>query len=352
MERRKEINGRLVQWIAEKVEREYAKDISLVLIYGSYVNGTANSRSDVDCCFIPKTERGYEMATGFILEGVGYDIFPMSWERVERIACLRENLTPLVGDAEIIFCGSAEDMARFQGMQEKLQCCLADGAYVREIAEERCREAGRLCGMLEHVRTETEAWKLAGMVIMTLADAVAVFHHEYFHFGLKRQFEDLMKMQEVPEEIVEGYRSVVKAASGDEAAAYARKMLTDVCRHLRIAVPPVQAAVEDARLGGEAIDGMQLAGLYEEISSTFNKIYVSCEAGNAVLAFLSAVCLQRELDEVGEYDLLEAFDHRALGRLAEAARKIEAEFVGLIEENGGRIRRYGSFEEFAAHEGC
>ena len=185
---------------------------------------------------------------------------------------------------------------------------------------------------------------------MTLADAVAVFHHEYFHFGLKRQFEDLMKIQKVPEEIVEGYRSVVKAASGSEAAVCARKMLADVCRHLGVAVP-VQTAVEDASPVG-AIDGMQLAGLYEEISSTFNKIYVCCEAGNAVLAFLSAVCLQRELDEVGEYDLLEAFDHRALGRLAEAARRIEAEFVGLIKENGGSIRRYGSFEEFAAHRGC
>ena len=42
----------------------------------------------------------------------------------------------------------------------------------------------------------------------------------------------------------------------------------------------------------------------------------------------------------------------ALDRLAEAARRIEAELVGLIEENGGRIRRYGSFEEFAAHRGC
>lgn len=160
-----------------------------------------------------------------------------------------------------------------------------------------------------------------------------------------------MKIREVPEEIVEGYRSVVKASGGDEAAACARKMLADVCRHLGIAVP-VQAAVEDASPGGGAIDGMQLAGLYEEISSTFNKIYVCCEAGNAVLAFLSAVCLQRELDEVGEYDLLEAYDHRALDRLAEAARRIEAELVGLIEENGGRIRRYGSFEEFAAHRGC
>lgn len=42
MERRKEINGRLVRWIAEKAEREYAEDISLVLIYGSYVNNKQN----------------------------------------------------------------------------------------------------------------------------------------------------------------------------------------------------------------------------------------------------------------------------------------------------------------------
>ena len=144
---------------------------------------------------------------------------------------------------------------------------------------------------------------------------------------------------------------MVKAASGSEAAVCARKMLADVCRHLWVAVP-VQAAMEDARPGGGAIDGMQLAGLYEEICSTLNKIYVCCETGNAILAFLSAVCLQRELDEVGEYDLLAAFDQRELGRLAEAARRIETEFVGLIEENGGRIRRYGSFEELAAHEGC
>ena len=60
---------------------------------------------------------------------------------------------------------------------------------------------------------------------------------------------------------------MVKASNGDEAAACARKMLADVCRHLGIAVP-VQAAVEDASPGGGAIDGMQLAGLYEEIKFT------------------------------------------------------------------------------------
>lgn len=92
MQKRKEINDRLIQWIKNKVKTEYADDISLVCIYGSYLNGTANSKSDVDCYFVPKTTRGYEMAVTFILDGVGYDIFPMTWERLGAIAELRTDV--------------------------------------------------------------------------------------------------------------------------------------------------------------------------------------------------------------------------------------------------------------------
>ena len=38
-----------------------------------------------------------------------------------------------------------------------------------------------------------------------------------------------------------------------------------------------------------------LAGLYEELCSPFNKIYVCAQTGDAVLSVFSAVCLQKEL---------------------------------------------------------
>ena len=352
MESRKEINGKLVQWILDKVKGEYADDISLVLIYGSYVNGTANSRSDVDCYFIPKTERGYELSMGAVIDGVGYDIFPMSWERVERIAGLGESLLPLVGDAEILYCGKESDRARFQAMRERLQRNLRDDGYVREIAAGRCGEAGRLCALLERAPSISAARKIAGMMLMTLADAVAIYRHEYFHFGLKRQLEDLeSRIPGVPRDIVRDYRDVVEAADQAAVTSSAKKMLEDVCGYLGAAVPP-QEIPEDAGAPAERVDAGRLAGLYEEISSTFQKIYVCCESGNGVLAFLSAVCLQRELDEAGDagcppYELLEGFDCKNLDVLAGTARKIEEELVRLIEENGGHIRRYESFAAFA-----
>ena len=121
MEKRKEINDKIVAWIMNKVKMEYSDDISLVLIYGSYINGSANSKSDVDCYYIPKTEHGYNMAVDFIIDGVGYDIFPISWERVVGIADLHESLSPLVGDVQIIYYSDASDLQRFKDLQVRLK---------------------------------------------------------------------------------------------------------------------------------------------------------------------------------------------------------------------------------------
>lgn len=316
MEKRKEINDRLVQWILHKVKTEYADDISLVLVYGSYITGNANSKSDVDCYFIPKTDHGYNLAADFIIEDVGYDIFPISWERVEGIADLQECLSPLVGDATIIYCNSTSDVERFQMMQARLKNNLLNDGYVREIATKRCEEAGKLCAMLSQNRNASEIRKIAGSIIMILADAVAVYNHDYYHFGLKKQFEDLQNnFPNVPRDIVNGYRNVIEATDADNVIKYTMKLFEDVCKYLDVTVS-LQEVSENESFTVNKINASWLAELYEEISSTFNKIYVCCEMGNYMLAFLSAVCLQRELDDAKEagcpiYELLNDFNYKA-----------------------------------------
>lgn len=348
MEKRIETNSRLVEWIVHKVKTEYPNDIALVLIYGSYVNGTANSRSDLDCYFIPKTERGYGLARTFILDGVGYDIFPVTWERVAGIADLQETLSPLVGNVRIVYCNSTEDARRFHALQERLRHNLKDDAFVRKVALDRCQAAGRLCAMLGRETDLCQIRKIAGSLIMMLADAVAVYHHGYYHFGLKKQFEDLQNCFSA--DIAEGYRKVIEAGQSEEIAKHALKLYKDVCCHLHVPCW-LPESVETGNIAAGSVDASYLAGLYEEICSTFNKIYVCCETGNHILAFLSAVCLQRDLDEAREagcpdYDLLCDFNHTELWKLSAAAQKIEADLVRLITENGGQIRKYDSIEQF------
>ena len=353
VEERKEINDKVIQWIINRVKTEYADDISLVLLYGSCMNGTANSKSDVDCYYIPKTERGYQFAADFIIGGVGYDIFPLPWERVEGIADLHENLSPLVGDATIIYCNCASDAECFSAMQERLRRNLLNDAYVKEIAAGRCEEAGRLCAMISHSRNASEIRKLAGNIIMTLADAVAVFNHDYYHFGLKKQFEDLQhNFPDVPRAVAEGYQKVIEAADTDDVVKYAAALFETVCQYLGVTCNVQEVPVSKEPTVGKA-DAPWLASLYEEISSTFNKIYVCCEAGNYILAFLSAVCLQRDLDEAREagcpaYELLSSFHYKELHNLSETARRVERDLVQLITDHGGHIRQYDSFEQFAS----
>lgn len=352
MNKRKEINDKVVQWIANKVKTEYADDISLVLLYGSYINGTANNKSDVDCYYIPKTERGYNLGIGFIIDGVGYDLFPISWERVERIADLQECLLPLVGDVQVIYCGDSCDLERFKNVQTKLHSNLDNDEYVKGIAQKRCEDANRMCEQLKLGGSLSEVRKMAGHVIMTLADAVAIYNHDYFHFGLKKQYEDLKSnFPNIPQNIVTGYKQVVISLSANDVIERTVDLLKNVCDYMQITVETNLDIKVNQVTVAEEVNASWLAGLYEEISSTFNKIYVCCENGNYMLAFLSAVCLQQELDDAKEagspsYDLLSSFDYRELAKLEERTRMIETDFVELIKNNDGKIKSYDNFEQF------
>ncbi|WP_234121236.1 nucleotidyltransferase domain-containing protein [Clostridium hydrogenum] len=52
-------NDMIVDWVVKKIKKDYKDDVSLLLTYGSYENGTANPLSDVDFYFIPKTKNAY-----------------------------------------------------------------------------------------------------------------------------------------------------------------------------------------------------------------------------------------------------------------------------------------------------
>ena len=66
-----------------------------------------------------------------MIAGVGYDIFPMDWERVRNIANLEEGLLPLVGDVKVLYSASEEDLGRFRGLQVQMKDNLAD---IRNVA--------------------------------------------------------------------------------------------------------------------------------------------------------------------------------------------------------------------------
>ena len=345
-------NDRLIRWIQRRAEG-FRGDIAVIAAYGSYINGTANPRSDVDCYFVPKTERGGKFAATFILAGVGYDIFPMNWARLERIADLRDPLTPLVGDVRLLYCDTEADLERFGRLQQALRDNLNDPARARAAAKERYALARALYAGMAHTRGLTGARVLAGRILMALADAAAAWNQEYFHFGLKRQFADLQRFQNMPAQFTDDYLRVIQAESEAQTTAACASLLASFSAYTGWDAPvpggPPAEQPQAAAQAGAAPNPCyaSLAGLYEEIRSSFQKIYACRESGDAVLAFLCAACLQSELMEISrEYDFFHAYRFGDLQPLASAAEKAENALVRSIEAAGGRIKRYADFAAF------
>ena len=328
----KQTRDRLVSWIEKTVRQHYAGKVALVCLYGSHINGTANERSDVDCYFVPKTEEGLALARTFLLEGVGYDIYPAPWERLERIAALKDSHQPLVGDVQVLYADGPDDLAKLEAVQRLLKDSLSDPVYRQTVAQGRFQRA---CSRLPSAGDDLKSARLSsGGLLMDVAEAFAFGQGTYYHYGLKRQFSDLLAL-EVPAEMKADYLAVLQAQTPAEIAA--------ACRRLLERCPwPVTEKREPVEWGSRP-PAQQLAGLYEEISSTFLKIYRCAEVGDPVLAFLSAVCLQWVLPWT---DLLTCYRYDDLKTLAENACKVERQLRMELESAGVLLNAYKTFEEF------
>ena len=349
---RRQINENLKRWIRNRAEEKFADDIALILCYGSAVNGTANEMSDLDCYFIPANDNAYDFCLDFILAGVGYDIFPMTWERVEGLAALNESLLPCLGDVEILYCRSEEDKVRFLSLQQKLKENLADKTYCREAAKKRLLEGWNLyCS----VPTPWEGMdrSFLGGTAQLLAEGVILSQGDYFHYGAKRQVEELSALPRLPENFLEDYKAVAFSKTVEEAKEHALHLLENTACFLGETLPQkINVEVPPRREKGTV--WADVAQWYEEVSSTFNKIEVCCETGNPVLGFFTAATLQRELfwlhleQSLPYYGLLDGLSAADLPELLKRARAIEKELVASILQGGAVIRKFESFGEFEA----
>jgi len=124
----------LLATIVEKIETTYSEDISLLICYGSYVTGNYGATSDIDFFFVPKTKKGYQLGYQFILNNVGYDLWPVSWERLTHISNLEEKLASILMDGEVLFAASEDDLLRLDGLKNNLQQNLNNEAITSKIS--------------------------------------------------------------------------------------------------------------------------------------------------------------------------------------------------------------------------
>ena len=351
-----EKENRLTKWVINKINAEYEGDIALLLA----VKGHATDHDGHGECFdyfIPATKRGNDLAQTFIIDGIGHDLYPRSWERVERSADLEE-MAVVLANAEILYARSQKDADRFRALQEKQQSNLKDTVFVYRKALERVESAMELYQSLVFEVKPYRTRSKAAYIHLYLSQAVAYLNHTFadspifsekqaYSWEQESRIYHCPELYDVPASFFENARRLLSVS---DAAKIKKIMYALVCS-TRDFVLARRPAVEETR---QVIDYQGLSDWYQELSLTWRRIHYFCENNMVEEAYHDACYLQDELVviaqefQIEELNLLDSFSPDHLSYLDLRCQKLEQFIRSIITDAGISINEYASVDEFLA----
>lgn len=347
--------NRLTEWAIRKIETEYKEDIALLIaVTGHSTDGDGHG----ECFdyFIPATERGYELSQTFIIDGIGHDLYPRSWERVENMASLKDFPTLCLADAKILYSRTKEEEERFLGLQKKLSENLKDKIFTYSAALENLDAAMDVYRTLMFEDKRSMAWMAAGFIVRNLTKSIALINASYADSAVfteeqaregnaKNSLYHCPDMKEVPDSYFLYGKAMLKAKNIEEIRNLSYLLIEGTRRFLQERKPE---SCKDKKKS----DFTELAGWYQELSLTWRRIRYFCDRHMVEEAYNDACYLQYELmivtEEFGlpEIDLLDSYDSGNLKLLKEQSIKTEKEIRNILENHQVTVNEYPSVDAF------
>lgn len=328
----------VTDWVIKAVKENYAEDIALIVAHDSL---RIDEGEPIMNYFVPITDKGRLFARTFILEGKGFDIWGIEWERLEGFSNLMEYNTTCLADGEILYARTPADKERFEGLKKRLAENLANPELRRARALEAFAQARQI--FLQMLFAKGSDVKLgAGYVMDYLARAIAFSHGGYFKKAQTDQIAELLEMGGIPAGFEELYSAIIRQKDEVAQKQQCYEMIGMVGKFLMNPQPP-QA---------EEHNFQDLADWYGELSYTWLRIRHYCAAGDAVKAFMWGIMLQDELNHVcadfglPKMELMAAYDSGCLSQFSAHAGLLEKEMRQRITDGGGIIHEYQSREGF------
>ncbi len=353
------MTNQLTEWVIEKIKNEYPDDVALLI----GIKGHSTDGDDHGECFdyfVPATKRGEELAETFIIDGIGHDLYPRSWERLQESVNL-DDMAIVLGNAKVLYVRSREDELRFLEMQAQFFRNLADPGFTMKKALQRVEEAK---GLFLEMCFEKKLYrvKMLSAGIQQLLSQAAAFVNGTFAedplFSEAQAYDACPEsriyscpdLAELPDEFFLLGKRLLKENCAGTLRETARRLIetTEEFLEEKKEAAPAFAAEKDAL----APDFSAFASWYQELSLTFRRIRYFCGKGMPEQAFCDAANLQSELLEVSrtygiaEYSLLDAFEPENLLHLKLRADRIESEIRDILNVHGIRINEYDSLQAF------
>jgi hypothetical protein len=334
---------RLADWAVKKIEADFQDDVCLLLEHRT-LKLDKDMEAKTFSFYIPATNRANGLARTFIIDGIGYDLFPMSWERIERMADVKEYNTTCLADAEILWAKSDEDRQRFVSLQARLQANLQNPQYMLERARKWFDTVKEI---YQDTLFEERLYKVrenAGYICDLLSIAVAFTNGRYFAHGQTSQLNELASMKKVPADFAKLYESIIRELSPD--------IQKRLCHELIINTKAFLDAQDLHPASSASPDFSELAAWYQELSYTWRRVYNWCDMKDPLNAYIWCCNLQNEVDEWGvkfgitDIDIFSFFMPDDLSGFRKRAEAVEAKFRQAISEHGVKLDEYKTVEDF------
>jgi hypothetical protein len=342
-----EKNNSLINMVIGRAKRDFSEDIAIIGLTGSFSTGDYHEKSDLDLMIINNTDRGWGIASCFILGDVGYDIYCTPWEtRIEAEASLKSPMVSHLVDLEILYCAKPEYLEKFNSYKQR-----ALDALAKPIGKE-CIERAKACIdiakqeyanalLAENIGSVRYA---AGGALYNLINAIVNLNNTYFKRGIKRYLEQMATFKYLPDEFEKKYMAVVEAKTIDEIRQASYDMLKSaVTLYEEMYVNLVEQPVPTYN---------NLCGTYEELwCNCRNKVIASTESKDKSYAYHTALGAQGFLDEMTKYrgtkkfDLMKYFDSDDLTLFKDAFFRVMDEYLEEYNKVGRKVERYDSIEQ-------
>ncbi len=345
----------LTNWVISRIENEYKDDIALLIA----LHGHTTDDDQHGVCFdyfVPATERGNELSETFIIDGVGHDLYPRSWERLEESVNLND--MPIVLDgAEILYARSKEDEERFLNLKKRMFDNLNDAKFVYGKALEYMDEALEIYRTLIFEELSYRIMAEAGYIHLFLSKAVAVMNHTYAEEPIMSEKQALNSnaesriyhcpaMKQVPKGFFENAEKLMREKNPDEI----KKVILDLLNTTRKFILDRNPDNQEKELSNA--DFSSLASWYQELSLTWRRIRYFADNNMAEEAYCDAGYLQQELfyiaQEFGveEMNLFDSYDPDDLGSLKACADELEHKILSILRDHQTPVNSYESVDAF------
>jgi len=335
---------RLDDWAISKIEANFNDDVCLLIGHNALNLETDMSVRSFSY-YIPATNKANGLARTFIINSRGYDLFPMSWERIELMADVKDYNTTCLAKGEILWARSEEDRQRFISLQERLQANLKNPAHMLERAKSWFNTVKEI---YQDTLFEEKLYKVrenAGHICDLLAIAVAFTNGSYFPHGQTSQLQMLSDMKKLPKDFLKLYRGIMM----EEAPDTQKRLCHEIIKNTNIFLDSFIIKEKPSEP-----DFSELAVWYQELCYTWQRVYHWCDAADPINAYLWCCMLQSEVEEWGlmfgidDVDILSAFKENDLAGFRKRAEGVELTFRQAIERSGVILDEYATMEDFLA----